>query len=146
MSGSWSPEELPNLRESDHEIKSKATIAYNCFAWAAEETHRRWDPYVYHWPKGVRRELTMEAFVEAYSTKGYELCDTPDREAGFQKIAIYADSQGIPTHAARQLDSGKWTSKIGEYEDIDHESLECIEGDGELCYGRAAKYMKRRIP
>jgi hypothetical protein len=84
--------------------------------------------------------------VHAYETKGYELCDTPHREIGFQKFAIYADEQDVPTHAARQLKSEEWTSKIGDHQDIDHKALECIEGDGEMSYGHVVRYMRRRIP
>jgi hypothetical protein len=55
----------------------------------------------------------MSAFIQAYKSLGYELCDNSELEAGFEKIAIYATSDGEPTHAARQLSVGLWTSKLG---------------------------------
>jgi len=53
-------------------------------------------------------------------------CDSAEVEPQFQKLAIYArdDGQhdgGQPTHVARQFPNGRWTSKIGELEDIEHE-------------------------
>ncbi len=63
-------------------------------------------------------------------------------EAEFEKVAIYEDAQGKPTHMARQLDSGLWTSKLGEAWDIVHHALEGIEGQQ---YGRATLAMRRPI-
>jgi hypothetical protein len=45
----------------------------------------------------------------------------------------------LAKHAARQLPSGRWTSKIGVLEDIEH-SLRDLEGDE---YGTATVLMKR---
>jgi hypothetical protein len=59
-----------------------------------------------------------------------------------EKIAIFADATGSPTHAARQLTSGRWTSKLGEAEDIEHE-LRAIEGD---IYGTVVAILKRPRP
>lgn len=58
----------------------------------------------------------------------------------YEKIAIYVDDSGDPSHAARQTSSGKWTSKIGELEDIEHGSLSDLEGEA---YGTVAQIMKR---
>ena len=54
-------------------------------------------------------------------------CDGQDLETDFDKIAVFANDQGIPTHAARQLPSGRWSSKLGELEDIEHD-LRDLEG------------------
>ena len=37
---------------------------------------------------------------------------------------------------------GKWTSKLGDWEDIDHDSLAAVEG---VFYGKAVSFMKRPI-
>ena len=70
--------------------------------------------------------------MQAYETLGYKLCAKSDRlEDGIEKIALFGmrDSNGVePTHAARQLESGEWTSKLGDYEDIVHPSLEDVRG------------------
>lgn len=41
----------------------------------------------------------------------------------------------------RQLPDGKWTSKLGALEDIEHDRLDALEGDD---YGRVVAYMKRQ--
>ncbi|TAF36353.1 MAG: hypothetical protein EAZ69_10585 [Oscillatoriales cyanobacterium] len=51
------------------------------------------------------------------------------------------DSNGIPTHAARQLANGKWTSKLGWLEDIEHE-LDGLTGDR---YGVVGQILKRAV-
>lgn len=56
------------------------------------------------------------------------------------KVAIYVDDSGDPSHAARQTSSGKWTSKMGELEDIEHDGLSALEG--KAC-GTVARIMKR---
>jgi hypothetical protein len=63
-------------------------------------------------------------------------------ETGWEKVALFAHEDGTPTHAARQLASGRWTSKLGELEDIEHE-LEAVEG---AAYGSVVVYLKRLRP
>jgi hypothetical protein len=93
----------------------------------------------YYWPDNVPREYTTAAFTEAYRSVGFEVCGDGSPEPGFEKIAIYANS-GDPTHAARQLDNGNWTTKFGDFEDVEHIDLSCLEGP---CYGRVAAFMRR---
>jgi hypothetical protein len=87
----------------------------------------------------VPRELTRTAFISAFVLLGYVICDAEELEAGFQKIALFADEHGMPTHAARQLPNGRWTSKIGKAEDIEHD-LRDVEG---VLYGSVVLVMKR---
>ncbi len=54
---------------------------------------------------------------------------------------MFADALGLPTHAARQLASGRWTSKLGKAEDIEHD-LHDLEGD---LYGIVVLLMKRPL-
>ena len=61
-------------------------------------------------------------------------------EAGFQKIVIYLDDDDKPTHASRQLETGKWTSKLGREIDIEHDTPEVLNGPE---YGTAKIIMKR---
>ena len=141
----YQEDEFPNLAATGYRITSLRSQSYNCFAWAAGENDRWWNPLEpespYYWPDGVPAELTIFAFIQAYGTLGYEPCEISDLEPGFEKIAIYATSDGEPTHAARQLPSGKWTSKLGRWEDIEHEL------DGLICemYGSVRQILKRPI-
>ena len=93
----------------------------------------------YYWPPGVRREETISAFYEAYGQLGFRQCANPVLEPITEKIAIFADQDGAPKHAPRQLPSGHWTSKLGQNVDIEH-SLKALEGQ---TYGHVAIIMKR---
>jgi hypothetical protein len=133
---------FPQLGRSDYAITSPTTPEYNCIAWAAGDNERWWWPdsmNIAYWPRQVQRVETIEAFIRAYETLGYAVCATPDYEEGFEKIAIY-EKNGRPTHAARQLSSGHWTSKLGKLEDIEHTTVDNLMG---LEYGAAAVLMKR---
>ncbi len=57
---------------------------------------------------------------------GFAECDTDRFETGFEKIAIFATRLESPTHVARQLPDGTWTSKLGEFEDIEHPTLRVL--------------------
>lgn len=90
----------------------------------------------------------MDAFIQAYATLGYKLCYDNSLEAGLQKIAIFGktnpgDGSIVPTHAALQLESGKWTSKMGPLEDISHKTVDAVNGP---VYGKPLYYMSRPRP
>jgi hypothetical protein len=55
------------------------------------------------------------------------------------KVAIYA-SGGELTHAARQLPDGQWTSKLGDLEDIEHDTLEALKCEE---YGKPVLIMRK---
>lgn len=93
---------------------------------------------IYYWPSGVVRAETIPAFIEAFSTLGYEICDSEELEQGREKVAIYA-SHDSPKHAARQLSDGSWTSKCGGCEDITH-FLNALEG---IKYGEVTVILSR---
>jgi hypothetical protein len=133
---------FPRLKASAYEATSPEDTNYNCIAWAAQDTQRKWWPDamgIGFWPAGVVREETLRAFVSAYATLGFELCDSGEVEDGFEKVAIYTDAGGEPTHAARQLANGRWTSKLGDLQDIEHD-LDAVEGNR---YGRVGAFLKR---
>jgi len=71
---------------------------------------------------------------------GYQSCDEGELEEHYLKIALYVNTDSKPTHAARQLPSGKWTSKLGKGEDIEHANPAGVEGE---IYGTVVQYMKR---
>lgn len=144
MFGDKPLQEFPRLNPDNCIKTSEQTKSYNCFAWAAGQTDFRWepDPYgMYYWPPSAPRALTLDAFVNAYREIGYELCQSDNLEVGFEKIAIYASEASVPTHVARQLLDGKWTSKLGDFEDITHNTLNALNGP---LYGEARLFMKRK--
>jgi hypothetical protein len=136
---------FPKLRTAPFRVTSSRDPVYNCIAWAAGATDDWWwpleDPDEAYWPEGVARLRTMETFRAVFATLGYDVCPSEEREIGFEKVALFADALGLPTHAARQLPDGLWTSKLGKGEDIEH-LLHDLEGD---LYGTVALVMKRAI-
>jgi hypothetical protein len=122
----WLEAAFPKLAGSSYAIRSERSKHYNCIAWAAGDTLHWWWPTPAHvqetfWPAGVaREEETLAAFRLAFALIGYVECESEGLEPGFEKIALFANPQGIPVHAARQRPEGMWTSKLGEVEDIDH--------------------------
>ncbi len=97
-----------------------------------------------YWP--VDREETIDCFVRAFATLGYKPCETGDYELGYEKLAIYADSEGTPTHMARRSILGGWLSKLGDFHDIVHQRLTDVEGDTSPQaqeYGLVVKFLKR---
>lgn len=85
-------------------------------------------------------EETVEAFVEAFGTIGYEPCDEGLLDESFEKIALFEVDRTV-THAARQVEDGGWTSKLGPAEDIGHATVDSLEGGA---YGSVAAYLRRR--
>jgi hypothetical protein len=132
---------FPNLAPTGYTITSPATFVYNCIAWAAEVTDDWWwpDPMgVSTWPATARREETVVAFEEAFQTLGYVAGADDSIEPGFGKVALYA-LENVPKHAARQLPNGRWTSKLGELEDVEH----VLDGLNGTWYGTVASILKR---
>jgi hypothetical protein len=146
MLGSWPSHELPHLNADSCTVMSKASRRYNCIAWAARNELRNWwpDPMgVGYWPPNIPRQVTVEAFMRAYETLGYGLCFDGSLEKGLEKIAIFGKGpkgEELPTHAALQLESGEWTSKLGPFEDVRHKTVDAVNGP---TYGKVICYMSR---
>jgi hypothetical protein len=136
-------DDFPGLRTEFFRRTSPSTPDYNCIAWAAEDALNWWEPDsigAYYWPADVPRVVSLEAFQKAYGTLGYHVCPDAAFEPGFEKVAVYASSTGEPTHAARQLPNGRWTSKLGQDVDIEH-TLDGLISD---VYGAPAVYLRRK--
>jgi len=135
----WMARNLPRMKPGTFRYTSDDTFKYNCLAFAAGETHRWWEPNGEdYWPS-QRLDYSLAACVEAFAAHGFESCDNGDVELGFEKIVLFAKENQYK-HAARLVGPGRWTSKLGEYEDIEH-SLDEMNG-GE--YGSVAVFMKRK--
>lgn len=139
---------FPELKGGNgYEVKSPATIEYNCLSWALGINWTRYDPEPecagYYWFPGIDREWSLKAISQTLEKHGYGICDSSDLEDGFEKVAIYIDASDTPAHFARQLPTGKWTSKIGDLNDIEHDTLECLATPD---YGKPQLVMKRPRP
>lgn len=139
------------LNDPSFKITSEIDFRYNCIAWAYGLYNDRWmqfntniiplDGICYWWPKGVTVSQNIQAYIEAFQTKGFELCDSHEFENGFIKIALYINQEENCTHAARQKRDGIWMSKLGPWHDIEHSSPYSIEGDN---YGSIFCFMKMK--
>jgi hypothetical protein len=89
----------------------------------------------------LERDDRIEDWVAALKLNNFTLTESCELEAGFERVCIYVNEDGLPQHVARQLESGRWTSKIGRYEDIEHPTLSGLEGKE---YGKAKIVMKRK--
>jgi len=145
-----SPEDekrFPNLAATGYRVTSEKDSRYNCIAFAAGDENRKWDPAGlplpgYYWPSGADRGSGPESLKSAFEAIGFELCANGELESGFEKVAIYVDSDDCWSHAARQLESGEWCSKLGNEEDIRHRTATCFGGS---IYGDVIYYMRLRI-
>jgi len=134
---------FPGLRATPFRLTSPRARSYNCIGFAANAENNWWwpegDAPTIYWPPGAPRELTVDAFAFVFVLLGYTIGGDDTHEPGIEKVALFANAAGTPTHAARQLASGRWTSKLGEAEDIEHE-LRALEGE---IYGTVALVLKR---
>ena len=134
---------FPRLTPANHRVTSPATRVYNCVAWAVGEDQRWWEPGKF-WPCPLLgNNFTVDDVIAAFRTAGYDVCADGVLVAGYEKVAIYADGFDDPTHAARQLPDGRWTSKLGPDEDIEHDTAEDVSGG---LYGDIVQYMRRPVP
>ena len=134
----------PNLNEENGLPISRDDAFYNCLAFAVDDPTKKWWPVesddAYDWPESFPKEETRESFIRAlHDFWGYDECAGGNFEDGYVKIAIY-EKDNEPKHFAKQLPNGRWASKLGGLEDIEHTTLEALE-DGD--YGKVVAYMRK---
>ncbi len=136
---------FPNLSDSNYQNTSPRTREYNCIAWAANDSSRWWEPAPtgagYYWPVSGITEPSIENGIAAFKQLGFSKTTNLQYEEGYERIAVY-EQDGEYTHAARQLPSGKWFSKMGALEDIEHNTLEGLVGAE---YGTVHAIMRRKL-
>lgn len=134
-------EVLPRLTAENYRVTSPSTPSYNCIAWAVGVDDVWWWPSpTRFWPETAPREETVSAFLAAFASARYAVCADGEWEPGIEKIALYV-ANDRPTHAARQSSNGKWTSKLGQEVDIEHDTPETVGGG---IYGEATVFVSRR--
>lgn len=120
---------------------SPSDQGYNCIAWAlcrndiyfwpgkgSRSVRRSSNDFYrdFYWPQGLINDDTPEAFEQFFgmAVHGYRRMAGRDvsLQPGLEKLALYTlDEGGLRVaHAARQLPSGWWTSKLGGMLDISH--------------------------
>ena len=114
---------LPGLEDSRFLVTSPPSEAYNCIAWVLGEVDRNWDPEPNsegYWPVTVPRDVSQASMEALFSQAGFEPCDDGALIPDTEKIALFAIG-GEFTHVAKQTVEGRWSSKLGEDCDIEHE-------------------------
>lgn len=131
---------FPRLTVDEFRPTSPQTLDYNCFAWAVGDDTRWWDTdWDHYWPQDVPMNNKLESFIKLFQFLWYEITDNSNYEDNYEKVGIYTENDKV-THAARQLISWKWTSKLWVWNDIEHNTLSGLEG---MCYGKCSLVMKR---
>lgn len=139
---------FPRLRTGEYIRTSDYEPDYNCVAFVAEDRTRRWEPPAgngQYWPPGVPcSDGGLDDYLTCFEQHfGFARCDDGDLEEGVEKIAIYVDADGDFCHVARQLEDGWWSSKLGFFDDISHESLELLLDGRPTPYGDQFIFMAR---
>jgi hypothetical protein len=134
---------LPGLVGTGWSEESIATDIYNCIAFAFGDTQNWWWPgkgFGRYWPPGFPNDDSVVTLVKIFGAHGYFVCDSQEPESGYEKVVIYA-RDGKIKHASRQLRSGRWASKLGEEQDIEHERAEHAECSA---YGTVEQLLRRK--
>ena len=130
---------FPGLRGTEYRATSPADGRYNCLAWAAGDQSRWWWPDAEsYWPYKEYRWEWISCFLQAFSLLGFSECDAI-HDDGADYIALFADDDARILHAARRLPNGRWTSKLGELVDMEHD-LHALEGTQ---YGKVEFLLRR---
>jgi hypothetical protein len=138
---------FPKLPADGAKKTSDPTPQYNCIAWSVKRDKKQWWQPIKeeswdYWPPDVPDDFSFESFVLLFEKQGYKKCIGSHFEIFYKKVALYADEEGF-THVCDQLNSGAWTSKLAADEDIQHNSLEVLEGKVGNEYGKVAQIVKR---
>lgn len=96
-----------------------------------------------YWPPGCMRLPTLPVFQIAFEKIGFSLCANGELDPNARKIAVF-HAHNVPTHAAKLLKNGKWSSKLGKWFDISH-TVSCLNGYQNEAYGEIAFFMSRPV-
>jgi hypothetical protein len=89
---------FPAPASDGYVVISPQTTAHHCIAWAAGESHRRWEPGIC-WL--IQPGDDLATLIGLFASLGYALCDGDRLEVECQRVALDADNFGNGTHAAR---------------------------------------------
>lgn len=138
-----------------------ATERFNCVAWALHDRSRFWWPGGHpgyfledddkpcdYWPVRLTEPdpaSNLDHFFRLFADHGFRACRDGALEHGVEKVVFYTQScRGVELfqHAARQLPSGLWTSKLGRLIDLEHAAPQ------DLCeeYGETLTFLGRPLP
>ena len=132
--------DFPRLTPGNYRVTSPPSPDYNCIAWAAGDTGRWWEPGVY-WPATTPPgDYGTGVLTLAFQARLRIMCGR-GTGAGIRQGGSVLRRRVL--HARRrQLPDGKWTSKLGGGEDIQHDAPEDLSGGA---YGEVVQFMRRPV-
>jgi hypothetical protein len=147
---SFSDPQFPNSFQYPFQPTSQQTWDYNCIAWAYGVNNKWFWPLPpppnspitkWFWPPNIPSVVNINSFIKLFESIGYEICADELLEEGYLKIAIY-EINNTPTHAAKQLPNGLWSSKLGPNVDVSH-TIETTKNSS--VYGNVSVFMRRPV-
>jgi hypothetical protein len=133
--------QFPHLRKTKFQQQSPGADRYNCMALAVGIDQMWWWPSGDYWPPCAPRENTEAAFVAVFEALGYRRCKSAEPISQHEKVAVYTTGNSVK-HVTRQLQNGRWCSKLGAYQAIIHEDVDALRG---RLYGNVSAFLVRRI-
>jgi hypothetical protein len=133
---------FPRLGE-EFEVLAPASVTYNCIGWSVGNNS------TWVWPTDSTRKAQLVDFDTLYRSYGFYRARgiSFKRRPGYEKILLYAirreDGSIKPTHAARQMPDGSWSSKLGSLPLIRHLHPNDVSGP---TYGQPFAIYIRRSP
>lgn len=136
---------FPRLKDDENfKITSPYNPCYNCISWAQgisgkwtwPNTPEERDGFM-TWDNDLGHSEDINTFIKYFEARGFKLCTEEEQKE--DTIALYAIGNSCK-HAARKLQNGLWTSKLGPWHDIQHATPHSLEGD---MYGKVYCYMKK---
>lgn len=121
--------DYPHLKDNYIQT-SDETIEYNCISFVLDDYENIYSSWGEEglWIDGLERTHTPGNYAEFFRIKGgFEICLNSDLEESIEKIAIFGEENEF-LHVAIQIQDGKWKSKMGEFEDIQHNTLKAVSG------------------
>ena len=133
---------FPNLKQTGYAITSPAEVNYNCIAWAVGDQGQWWEPLRgFYWPPGVAQDYTLAAYIRVFSIHGYAPCDSAEPELEFEKVTLFVDESGLPSHAADNWKTHTGPASSASWKTSNTPAYMRLKGQ---LNGTVAQVMKRR--
>ena len=147
------PQELnirfPKLIPGTFIPASKATPRYNCIAFAARDERHWWQGERnggrFYWPLALARTTSVNTVTQIFTARGFQLTSDYSIESQYEKVAIYVSLQDLEFSHMAWSDGVVWKSKLGSGQDIDHYTLDVLEGDQADEYGIVERILRKPI-
>lgn len=133
-------------------VTAAPSTAYNCIAWALGQRNEWWEPHSPgsiavgqgYWPAGLPHNRDPQTLRVLFCQEGFADCENGNLDQNLVKVALYRIPDGNGsyrwTHAARQLKTGLWTSKLGNSYAVIHRKPDDPDGD---LYGSVYAYLAK---